>query len=82
MQFSVYYFFDETGELLYVGRTKNFMRRLTAHAVDTSWFRDVRKVMVEPFSANQDAIDVEMRMIAELRPRFNTITWESRKAKC
>ena len=77
----VYYLSDESGDVVYVGRSKNVAKRIEQHHYhastgdrrygDKSWLFDARDVsMVGPMSW-ENAIKTERAEIERLQPRGN-----------
>ncbi len=76
----VYRFFDEKGELLYVGKSKNLRRRLFSYKrakagqVSGKVSRLISRIahfVYEVTESERDALLLENRLIRELRPPFN-----------
>lgn len=69
----VYRFFDGDGHVLYVGCTKDIVRRLKSHRQDNRHFfhRIARITQQGPFPQLR-ALQLEKRLIEELRPVFGS----------
>ena len=70
-QFSVYKFFDESDELLYIGRTGNLLRRIARHTIKTGWFNEVRTVRILPCASRYESVEIERREIMQHSPKYN-----------
>tara|TARA_R110000737_G_C14621639_1_gene493360 strand:- start:6206 stop:6613 length:408 start_codon:yes stop_codon:yes gene_type:complete len=68
---SVYRHFDESGDLLYVGRSINPFKRLQEHKYQSSWFDSVVNMTVEKFPTFGAAKKAEANAILSERPKFN-----------
>lgn len=67
----VYRLVDRHGELLYVGITNDFSRRMFTHAMQKSWWPDVATIAVEHARSREDAALREREYIAMQRPIYN-----------
>lgn len=68
----LYRLFNASGDLLYVGITKNPpYRRFNAHARQQAWWLDVTHVELEVHQPHFTALDRERDVIRAERPRFN-----------
>jgi hypothetical protein len=66
----LYRFFDEGGELLYVGQSVDAVRRLEQNRAEKSWWDDVTRMDVERLPVEELAI-AEANAIMSERPRHN-----------
>lgn len=76
-QHSLYRFYSDTGQLLYVGRTINPGQRFTDHARTKTWWPEVRGITVQDYpdadtlaAAERRAIDVEQPAYNLQRPKL------------
>lgn len=67
----LYRFFDEAGELLYVGISGDPELRRTQHSKDKSWWPDVMDSTVEWFNNRDVALDREAAAIRREGPKYN-----------
>jgi hypothetical protein len=67
----LYRFFAHDGELLYVGKTCDFINRIRGHSCHSPWWAQVARWTREPFDHEQEVIDAEIRAIRTEHPRFN-----------
>jgi len=67
----VYYFFDEQGNLLYVGITGDTRRRWAQHAEDKPWWHLVARKERVLYSSREEAEKVEEHQIRTHKPMFN-----------
>lgn len=63
-----------SGDLLYVGSTKNVGARLAAHARSQPWWNEVAAVSCEYFDTMIGALAAEAKAIRDERPRYN-VAW-------
>lgn len=68
---SLYRFYGQRDDLLYVGITKTLPGRLGQHNADKQWFHLVATVKVEHFQHRSQARFEELRAIREESPAFN-----------
>lgn len=67
---ALYRWFNDSGELLYVGITNDVGRRTDEHA-EKEWWSQVASSQVEWFPSRKAALDAEKRAIIAERPLFN-----------
>lgn len=67
----LYRHYDKGGNLLYVGVTNNFARRIKEHSKFSSWFSDVSNVTLEHFDDRETLLQAEKTAIQSERPIFN-----------
>lgn len=67
----LYRHFDRSGTLLYVGISVTLAQRVSAHKVNSKWFRSVATITVEWFDDVQSALEAEIKAIVEERPKHN-----------
>lgn len=70
---ALYRFFDEAGDLLYVGVTADLGGRWKAHSKDKPWWSDVRSCTVEPHPDRAAVLAAERSAIESERPRYNVV---------
>lgn len=71
MSAGVYVFRDSAEEVIYVGFTEHRADRMRNHERWKSWWPEVASIEWLPMPSAEDALLLESRMIADLRPRFN-----------
>ena len=67
----VYAFRDKHGKALYVGETKNIVRRYRQHRSGKKWWKDVTTCHFYPCPDPEDRLKLETVMILRMRPRHN-----------
>ncbi len=67
----VYRHFDEKGELLYIGVTKNIDRRNSEHKWLSDWFFKVKNITVQEYDCLYEAQKAEALAIASENPIVN-----------
>ena len=68
----LYRLFDAQGALLYVGISKSAISRMTQHASQQQWWRDVADVRIESFACTRrEILDIEERAIRTEKPLHN-----------
>jgi hypothetical protein len=70
-QFTLYRFWNEAGELLYVGLSGKPGARWSAHRRTQSWWREVCRVTVEHFDNHYDLAGAEVAAIKSEKPKYN-----------
>lgn len=74
----VYRLFDESGALLYVGKTYNVRARLftstTSHAATKEWFGFVSRARIAAYKTEAEALEAEAWAIKTEAPRHNVST--------
>ncbi len=70
---ALYRFFDEAGDLLYVGITVDIGARWNAHSKDKPWWSDVRSCTVEPHPDRPAVLAAERAAIVAERPKHNVV---------
>jgi hypothetical protein len=68
---TLYRLFDQDGELLYVGISGRWVRRLASHAARQGWWDDVASVTRQPFPSRSEALEAEAAAIRQERSRYN-----------
>lgn len=68
----VYRLFDASGELLYIGATVDFHRRMSLHKSKTGWWPAVHETTIRRFVDLPAAYEAEETAIRLERPRYNT----------
>ena len=71
MTTTLYRFFDESENLLYVGISSNHVRRMTDHKRSAEWFYRVKSAKFEHFQQRFDAEEAEKKAIQTEKPIFN-----------
>lgn len=69
--FVVYRIFDAWGDLLYVGCTENYPRRLSQHRHSAEWYEEMAYRKLKYYSSREYAEAVEARAIWMLQPEYN-----------
>ncbi len=70
---ALYRFFDEVGDLLYVGITMNPAARWKQHSQDKDWWTEVANITVEPHKSRTAVLEAERLAILTEHPRYNTM---------
>lgn len=70
----VYRFFDEYGELLYVGCTGNLLARVQWHRAHQPWWSSVARLTVVEYGNQVAALAAELEAIQTELPLFNRST--------
>jgi predicted GIY-YIG superfamily endonuclease len=68
---TVYRFYSDDEELLYVGCTSQGTDRLRAHSSNAEWWTQVSYAHMEHFPDKRSALDRERALIEDCHPRFN-----------
>jgi len=68
---TLYRFYDQNDNLLYVGITKFFEPRLKQHYKNADWFFETAFVRLEHYSTRQDVELAESYAIKTENPRYN-----------
>lgn len=68
---TVYRYYNEDGDLLYVGRSNNFIARMGQHRIDKSWFLDIDSAKFEHYVGLEAAISQESKAIHNENPIHN-----------
>lgn len=71
MTCALYRHFNTDGVLLYVGMTSAPAQRMTHHASNSAWGREVATVTLEWFDSKQEALEAERVAIETEAPRNN-----------
>lgn len=66
----VYAFYNDHGQAVYVGMTRDIGRRITQHMAGPFW-REVARIETWRYTNTMDAHAEERRLISELGPRWN-----------
>lgn len=69
----LYRFFDQDGDLLYVGITNNPGRRWSQHRADKPWWSEVHHIEMEHHADRESVLRAEATAIRAERPRHNVI---------
>lgn len=70
---AVYRHYDADGALLYVGLSRNPLKRWGQHKALALWFYDISRIEIQWFDSREDASDAEIRAVKSERPIFNTV---------
>lgn len=70
---SLYRFFNQDGALLYVGITDHLPGRMSEHAREKEWWREVSTVTVEHFDSRAEARRAEQAAMDDGRPARNRV---------
>lgn len=79
MQTALYRFFDEAGELLYVGIANDPRVRWSNHAGEKRWWSEVETRTLDWFATREEAESAEVAAIVGERPRYNVTHSETRR---
>lgn len=69
----VYLFFNKDAELLYIGKSDNFFRRLAHHAYTQPWFPEVTDIKIEHGRDDISARRLEAALIVAGKPKYNKL---------
>jgi hypothetical protein len=67
----LYRFFNDLGQLLYVGISARGPKRWSEHGRDRPWWHEVRSSTIEHFANRNDALQAESEAIKSERPLYN-----------
>lgn len=67
----VYQFTSASGEVIYVGCTKNFDHRIRTHRSTKAWWPDVANIQLRYFNGKAEALSAERDLLARLAPIHN-----------
>jgi predicted GIY-YIG superfamily endonuclease len=70
---ALYRFFDQSGELLYVGITMDLPARMGNHRRDKPWWTDAAWIGIEHFDNRAAALEAERMAIKAETPRYNVV---------
>lgn len=70
--FYVYRFFNASGIVVYVGRSKNFLNRMTAHKYNSEFYRVGNKLEYAKLNNMMDMVITEKILIHNYKPEYNT----------
>lgn len=68
---ALYRFFDEAGDLLYVGISLNPLERWNQHRLDKPWWGEVRTATIEVHDSREAVEEAERAAIRREHPRYN-----------
>jgi hypothetical protein len=77
----LYRYFGESGELLYIGISRNSVVRSIQHSEKSHWFDDAVNMTIERLETREDAIAAERVAIQEERPIYNQVHNRSNPAR-
>jgi hypothetical protein len=69
----LYRWFDETGQLLYVGISISAYERAKDHRKTKEWFREAKKMTIEQFATREQALEAEKTAIQNEKPLHNVV---------
>lgn len=67
----LYWFYDDSGDLLYIGITNSGVKRMEQHGADKVWWPEVRNITVDHFSTREEAEAAEIAAIKQHLPKHN-----------
>lgn len=67
----LYRHFDRKGNLLYVGRSLNAVKRLMEHRDHSHWFDEIARVEMQEFDTREAVLMAERKAIIAEKPRCN-----------
>lgn len=67
----LYWFYDATGRLLYIGITNQGVKRMEQHGADKVWWPEVATINVDHFATREECEAAETAAIKEHRPAYN-----------
>ena len=76
---TVYTMLDKKGKPLYVGMSKDTVRRFKQHAKSKEWYPEVAKVKTKKYKSRTKAMIAEKKAIKAHSPLYNVI--HNRKTK-
>jgi excinuclease UvrABC nuclease subunit len=68
---AVYRMFDEAGDLLYIGKSNQFMGRVHQHAETKGWWPEVANISITHYPCRCTAEDAERDAIVAEMPKYN-----------
>lgn len=71
--FYVYRFLNADGIVVYVGRTKNFLNRMSAHKYNSAFYRVGNKLEYTKLNNMMDMVITEKILIHNYKPEYNTV---------
>ena len=70
---TVYRFFNQAGDLLYIGSTGASYERFRGHERTQPWWTEVASVTIEHHATREDASIAEMKAILTEHPRYDIV---------
>jgi len=70
-RYILYRAYGEKDELLYVGKSKTIMSRITSHLAKSDWKLRVVKLLFEDFKDEKTLDDAEIKAIKKEKPMYN-----------
>lgn len=67
----LYRFYDESGQLLYVGMTIDPSSRFRSHRYDKAWWDQIAKITLQKYDRSDELARAELHAIRVERPRYN-----------
>jgi predicted GIY-YIG superfamily endonuclease len=77
----MYRFFNQKDEIIYVGISKDFTKRLSQHKKTAYWFEEVATIKLFYYDCVEDAIEDEKIVINTEKPIYNSqkkYTWQEK----
>lgn len=71
MTFALYRHFNADGALLYVGMSAAPAQRMTHHASNSAWGREIATVELQWFDSKREALEAERQAIETEAPEYN-----------
>lgn len=68
---ALYRFYNDAGQLLYIGITRDPSARWKKHSAGKPWWTEVRNITVQPFPDRDSALRAERAAITDEQPRYN-----------
>lgn len=69
----LYRIYGADSELLYIGESNNVERRMREHSKLRPWWPERRRIDIEPFASEQEAVDAERIAIRAEYPKYNIV---------
>lgn len=86
--YAAYEYYNEAGDLLYVGVTENMRTRISAHRSSSEWFPQVAKIRARFYTTAARAAEREVALLTNATPIHNkdrkganTATWVRQQDK-
>lgn len=80
----VYFFYDKTGKVIYIGKALNLKNRVKTHFrqpnyKDNIFIKNVEKIGYIPLSSEVEALILESQLIKKNQPKFNILFRDDKK---
>lgn len=69
----LYRFYDDAGQLLYVGMSTNILLRINTHRRNSHWWSDAVEMKMQRFANSEELAEAEIIAIRHEEPLHNTI---------